>query len=47
MKNWVSNETRKMIRHAEKAAKEVALIRMHSYVADWYRYYGSCRRYEH
>lgn len=41
MKNWVSNETRKMIRHAEKAAKEVALTRMHSYVADWYRYYGS------
>lgn len=41
MNDWIKNETRKMIRHTEKVAKEVALIKMHSYVAEWYRYNGN------
>lgn len=41
MDNWIKNETRKMMRHAAKASAEVAEIRMHSYVAYWYRYYGN------
>lgn len=39
--SWIKNETRKMIRYAEKAAKEVASDKMHAYVAEWYRYNGN------